>query len=54
MQKLYEKARRFVHLNARPLDFARWRYHFENGSAEDVLRILAFYQNDDGGFGHGL
>ena len=54
MQKLYEKARRFVHLNARPLDFARWRYHFENGSAEDVLRILAFYQNGDGGFGHGL
>ena len=54
MQKLFEKARRFVHLNARPLEFARWQYHFEDGSAEDVLRILAFYQNEDGGFGHGL
>lgn len=54
MQNLYEKARRFVHLNARPLDYARWRYHFENGSAEEVLRVLSFYQNDDGGFGHGL
>ena len=49
-----EKAREFIYQNARPLDFARWRYLFEDGKREDVLRILAAYQNEDGGFGHGL
>lgn len=49
-----EKAREFIYRNARPLDFARWRYLFEGGQKEDVLRILATYQNEDGGFGHGL
>lgn len=50
----FEKARKFVYRNARPLDFARWQYHFENGSAESVLSALAVYQNEDGGFAHGL
>lgn len=50
----FEKARAFVYRNARPLDLALWRYHFESGSREDVLRALSFYQNEDGGFGHGL
>ena len=48
------KARAFVYRHARPLDLARWQYHFENGSREAVLHALAFYQNDDGGFGHAL
>ena len=50
----YEKSRNFVYRNARPLDFAIFRYHFEEGTAEEVLRILASYQNSDGGFGHAL
>lgn len=50
----FEKARAFIYRNARPLDLARWRYHFENGSREDVMSALAYYQNDDGGFGHGI
>ena len=50
----FEKARAFVYRNARPLELARWQYHFENGSREAVLRALSFYQNDDGGFGHGI
>lgn len=49
-----ERARRFIYRNARPLDLARWRYAFEDGSREDVLAALAVYQNEDGGFGHGL
>lgn len=52
--KTYEKARQFVYQNARPLDFARWKYHFEGGSREAVLDILSAYQNSDGGFGHAL
>ncbi|MBQ8185647.1 MAG: hypothetical protein IJ037_02110 [Clostridia bacterium] len=50
----FEKARTFIYRNARPVDLMRWRYHFESGSAEDVMHALSFYQNPDGGFGHAL
>ena len=40
--------------NARPLELALYRYHFEKGSEEDVVSALKTYQNEDGGFGHGL
>lgn len=51
---IFQKAQRFIYRNARPLDFAMWKFHFENGSREDVLTALAAYQNTDGGFGHSL
>lgn len=54
MDTVFERARGFICRNARPLDFARWRYHFENGGREDVLSALSGYQNADGGFGHAL
>lgn len=50
----FESARRFIYRNARPVELARWRFHFENGSQEDVLTALAAFQNEDGGFGHAL
>lgn len=50
----YQIARNFVYRNARPLDIARWKFLFENGSQEDVLKALAEYQNEDGGFAHAL
>ena len=50
----YHRARRFVYKNARPLELAKWQYHFEDGSREAVLDTLACYQNTDGGFGYGL
>lgn len=50
----FEKARQFVYRNARPLELARWQFHFENGSSEAVIHALSFYQNEDGGFGHGI
>lgn len=50
----FEKARKFIYKNARPVDLARWQYHFENGSREAVLQALQVYQNEDGGYGHGL
>ena len=37
-----------------PWIVARWEYTFENGTKERVLEILAAYQNEDGGFGHGI
>ena len=54
MDPILEKARAFMYRNARPLDLARFQYHFENGSQEAVLRALSFYQNEDGGFGHAI
>lgn len=50
----FEKARRFVYRNARPLDLARWQYHFEGGTRDAVINALSAYRNEDGGFGHGI
>ena len=44
----------WMYRNARPIDFARYQFHFENGSQQAVLNALATYQNEDGGFGHAL
>lgn len=44
----------WIKKNGRSLEIARFNYHFENGSREDVLKCLSEYQNDDGGFAHGL
>ena len=54
MKSIFEKAKSFIDRHARPLDLARWQYHFENGTRDAVLDALKDYQNDDGGFGHGL
>lgn len=43
-----------MYRNARPLDLARFQYHFENGSKEAVLNALSYYQNGDGGCGHAV
>ncbi|MBR2986528.1 MAG: hypothetical protein IKC63_00760 [Clostridia bacterium] len=50
----FKKARAFMYRNARPLDMARFQYHFENGSKETVMNVLSYYQNEDGGFGHAV
>ncbi len=50
----YEKARAFMYRCTRPLELALWQHRFEGGSAENVLHVLSFYQNADGGFGHAL
>jgi len=50
----FKKIRNWIHRNARPLDLARWAFHFENGDSDEVIRMLSFYQNEDGGFGHAL
>ncbi|MCM1570043.1 MAG: hypothetical protein NC081_11445 [Roseburia sp.] len=52
--KVYELARAFIYRNARPLDLARFQYHFEGGGKEAVLRALSYYQNEDGGCGHAI
>lgn len=44
----------FIYRNARPLDVARFKFLFGFGTIDDVLNCLSYYQNEDGGFGHGL
>ena len=50
----FEEIRRWMYRNARPIELARWQYHFEDGSAKNVLCALSAFQNEDGGFGHAL
>ena len=50
----FDAARRFIETAARPLDVARFRFHFCDGSLRAVLDMLQVYQNPDGGFGHAL
>lgn len=50
----YNKTRLWMYRNARPIDFARWQYHFEDAQPDTVLNVLKAYQNPDGGFGHSL
>ena len=54
MNSTFEKAREFMYRNARPLDLARFQYHFENGNKENVVKVLSYYQNADGGLGHAV
>lgn len=52
-QEQWEKTAVFLQ-NARPLEQTLFNYHFNTGSVEAVLDALAAFQNEDGGFGHGL
>jgi hypothetical protein len=49
-----DKISLWMHRNAREIDLARWKYHFENGSKKDVIEALLLYQNPDGGFGNAI
>ena len=50
----YSKAADFVLTRARPLDLALYNCLFESESKDSLLKELARFQNEDGGFGHGL
>lgn len=50
----YDGAVNYLQTKARSLEKALYAYHFTGGAAADVLAALAAFQNEDGGFGHGL
>ena len=54
MNTMLQEVTAWMHRNARELELACWRYHFENGSAEAVLTAILPYRNEDGGFGHAI
>jgi hypothetical protein len=45
-------AAQFIAAHARLIDRRRFAFFEGDGSADDVLRALAAYRNDDGGIGH--
>ena len=49
-----EAAKNYVIKNARPLELALYKHFFEKADNGNVLTELRNFQNDDGGFGHGL
>lgn len=52
-----EQAKRietYLAAKARSLDSARYRYRVGDGEARAIVTALRPYQNDDGGFGHGI
>jgi hypothetical protein len=50
----FARAREYLETQARPLDWALFKYHFEDAPAEDVLEQLGVFQNPDGGFGKAM
>jgi hypothetical protein len=50
----FEKARSYILENGRELERARFEYEFEQESRERVITQLQAFQNEDGGFGHGI
>jgi hypothetical protein len=53
-RRRFEAARNFMAGCARPLEWSRFLWTFEDGSPDDVVTQLESYQNADGGFGHAL
>ena len=50
----FNAARTYIMTHGRPVDQARFAFHFERGDIAAVLRALTAYQNPDGGFGHAI
>src|SRR5579859_1397248 len=48
------QAQQFLEQAGRDIDRARYAYHFGSLAQDELLAVLARYQNPDGGFGHGL
>ncbi|WP_449621185.1 hypothetical protein [Robertmurraya sp. Marseille-Q9965] len=53
-KEIFEKSSSWIKRNARPLEVARWEFNFEGGSKGKVIEYLSAFQNEDGGFGHGI
>ena len=52
--KAFSRAADFISGHARPLERALFEFHFGSGSDSNVLTELKKFQNEDGGFGHGI
>lgn len=46
----YQRMRSWIYRYAFNVDLATFRYFMEDGTQEEVVKALSFYQNEDGGF----
>ncbi|WP_028612591.1 hypothetical protein [Paenibacillus harenae] len=46
----FEAAKNYLMKNGRDLEQELFRFHFEKGSSQALLRVLSNYQGEDGGF----
>lgn len=53
-KEAFQTAIDWLNTNARPLENALSKYYFQDGDISSVLLELKKFQNEDGGFGHGL
>ena len=53
-REAFDRSVSFLGTKARPLEHAQVAVHFKGASPEDVWEQLVTFQNNDGGFGHGL
>ncbi|WP_231688078.1 hypothetical protein [Bacillus sp. FJAT-18017] len=53
-ERKLQQAREYIATQGRDLELARFDLLFQNGSREEVIEQLKHYQNEDGGFGHGI
>jgi len=50
----FEKAKNWILENGRPLEKMLVKFHFDDGSFQEVISALKTFQNDDGGFGNAM
>ncbi len=50
----FQEARKSIYKYARPLERVLFELHFEGASADGIIKELKEFQNEDGGFGHGI
>jgi len=53
-QDCFNQARQSIMKYGRPLEKAILKKYFNGGSGQDILNELKKFQNEDGGFGHGI
>lgn len=53
-QEQFDRAKQFIFRCGRLFDRKRFAFHFEGGSRDAAINAMLCYQNEDGGFGHGL
>ena len=51
---MMERIIQYIKEHARDLEKKMYLYYFETGSKDSVVKALSQFQNEDGGFGHGL
>ena len=50
----FERAKKWIEENGRPLEKTLIKFHFSEGASQEVIDTLKTFQNPDGGFGNAM